>query len=218
MLILHPSTPPISLFDLFTLLSYILLFICPCCPNWTPLPLLPKSASQEWAWLVDVTLVLVSVGRRGRGVGGGQERQYNRWGGSSYVQLAEAAFNDSLFCNCPSGPLSSLERRLTCETRLHVGRLSHTLTDTHFDTLGSVRKCVSWLKKGHTGTHTSWSNISRVESIRRWDGSFSRVGDKKLWATWYGWVVEISFEWLTRCMWALLAHLQFFYHTDIHVE
>lgn len=58
-------------------------------PGRTPLPLLPKAASMEWAWLRDITLTPVSVGW-GRGEWGREETQHER--GVSYTRQARAAF------------------------------------------------------------------------------------------------------------------------------
>lgn len=58
-------------------------------PGRTPLPLLPKAASMEWAWLSDITLAPVSVGW-GRGEWGREETQHEQ--GVSYARQAGAAF------------------------------------------------------------------------------------------------------------------------------
>lgn len=93
----QPLPPPPCLLLLYT--SF---------PGRTPLPLLPKAASMEWAWLCDITLAPMSVGW-GRGEWEGGEA--TRAGGFPTHGRPGQLSSDSLFCNCPHGLLSSLERR-----------------------------------------------------------------------------------------------------------
>ncbi len=124
-------------------------------PCWTPLPLLPKAASVEWAWLADITLTPVSAAW-GRGEREGRRRKEHKRGGSLHTTglgsfSATHCFVIVPMAFCPHWSAGKAVRRGWS----YMFRASHTLTLSHtrFDMLGlaeTQRKCVSSVNEEHT--------------------------------------------------------------------
>lgn len=100
-------------------------FCCSFSPGWTPLPLLPKGSFYGVGVACWHHTPVSSAGE-----GGGRK---SRSGGREELRThggPRQLFSDSLFCNCPGGPLSSAEFQKSYETgpELDVQRLTHSDT------------------------------------------------------------------------------------------
>lgn len=86
-----------------------------------------KAASSEGVWPADIT----SQSSGGRGEKKEEEPARGGREGASMRGRPGQLFSDSLFCNCPNGLLSSVERRRSSELRLERGFQSFTGGLTH---------------------------------------------------------------------------------------